>query len=67
MLPRLATLSVEAGTIVMSVEAYRDSAIFAAIWIYARYAVAVQACVVETSHQTRSQRSTFLTAGDRGK
>jgi hypothetical protein len=44
------------------------SAIFAAIWIYARYAVAVQACVVEDiGTRLALKRSTFLTAGDRGR
>jgi hypothetical protein len=44
------------------------SAIFASIWICARYAVAVQACVVEDiSSRVALNRSTFLTAGDRGR
>ena len=44
------------------------SAIFASIWICARYAVAVQACVVEDiGSRLALKRSTFLTAGDRGR
>lgn len=44
------------------------SAIFASIWICARYAVAVQACVVEDiGCRLALKRSTFLTAGDRGR
>jgi len=44
------------------------SAIFASIWICARYAVAVQACVVEDiSIILALKRSSFLTAGDRGR
>ena len=44
------------------------SAIFASIWICARYAVAVQACVVEhIGSRLALKRSTFLTAGDRGR
>ena len=44
------------------------SAIFASLWICARYAVAVQACVVEEiGRRLALKRSTFLTAGDRGR
>jgi hypothetical protein len=44
------------------------SAIFSSIWICARYAVAVQACVVEDiGSRLALKRSTFLTAGDRGR
>ncbi len=44
------------------------SAIFASIWICARYAVAVQACVVEGIGRKRAlKRSKFLTKGDRGR
>lgn len=44
------------------------SAIFASIWICARYAVAVQACVVEDiGSRLALKRSAFLTAGDRGR
>jgi hypothetical protein len=44
------------------------SAIFVALWICARYAVAVQACVVEgLGRRLALKRSTFLTAGDRGR
>jgi hypothetical protein len=44
------------------------SAIFASIWICARYAVAVQACVVEEiGSRLALRRSTLLTAGDRGR
>ena len=44
------------------------SAIFASIWICARYAVAVQACVVEDiGSRLALKRSTFLTAGDRNR
>jgi hypothetical protein len=44
------------------------SAIFGSLWICARYAVAVQACVVEDIGSSRAlKRSTFLIAGDRGR
>ena len=44
------------------------SAIFASIWICARYAVAVQACVVEgIGSRLALKRGAFLTAGDRGR
>jgi hypothetical protein len=44
------------------------AAIFASIWICARYAVAVQACVVENiGSRLALKRSTLLTAGDRGR
>jgi hypothetical protein len=44
------------------------AAIFASIWICARYAVAVQACVVEDiGSRLALKRSTLLTAGDRGR
>lgn len=44
------------------------SAIFASIWVCARYAVAVQACVVEEiGSRLALKRSTFLTAGDLGR
>jgi hypothetical protein len=43
-------------------------AIFASIWICARYAVAVQACVVEDiGCRLALKRSISLTAGDRGR
>ena len=59
---------VEAGRLVTSVEASLISAIFASIWICARYAVAVQACVVEhIGSRFALKRSTLLTAGDRGR
>ncbi len=44
------------------------SAIFASIWICVRYALAVQACVVEDiGSRLALKRSTFLTVGDRGR
>jgi hypothetical protein len=44
------------------------SAIFAFLWISARYALAAQACVVEDlGSRMALKRSTFLTAGDRGR
>ncbi|MGD0096832.1 MAG: hypothetical protein ABSB60_10065 [Terracidiphilus sp.] len=44
------------------------SAAFATLWICARYAVAVQACVVESvGCRLALKRSAFLTAGDRGR
>jgi len=44
------------------------AALFAGIWICARYAVAVQACVVENiSRKLSLRRSQFLIAGDRGR
>lgn len=44
------------------------SAISASIWMCARYAVAVQACVVEDiGRRLALKRSRFLTAGDRGR
>ena len=44
------------------------AAIFASLWICARYAVAVQACVVEDiGSRLALKRSTLLTAGDRGR
>jgi hypothetical protein len=60
---------VEAGTIgYVCGSVSLISAIFASIWICARYAVAVQACVVEDiGSRLALKRSTFLTAGDRGR
>lgn len=60
---------VEAGTIGYVCGGFSlISAIFASLWICARYAVAVQACVVEDiGSRLALKRSTFLTAGDRGR
>ena len=56
---------IEAGTIGSVCEGISlISAIFASIWICARYAVAVQACVAEDiGSRLALKRSTFLTAG----